>query len=147
MAIPNRIQWLNDLIGLEIVLWNQIDNQLNKHHDLSHAFFQSLYFIGCSPEGSLRIGDLARSLRITVGATSKLIDRIEAAGLVKRTNDADDRRASRLVLTKIGTKKLADASKTYEAAMTTVLDASLSANEQQRLHDLIVRLLNNASSG
>jgi len=141
MATPNRIQWLNDLIGLEIVLWERVDNQLKAQHDLSHAFFQSLYFIGGSPDGSLRIGDLARSLRITVGATSKLVDRIEAAGLISRKNDADDRRASRLVLTKIGARKLAEASKTYEATMTTVLDTSLSTNEQRHLHDLVIRLL------
>lgn len=141
MTNANRIQWLNQLIGLEIVLWELIDDRLKEKHDLSHAFFQSLYFIGCSPDGSLRIGDLARSLRITVGATSKLVDRIEAAGLVTRKNDVDDRRASRLVLTRSGARKLADASKTYEATMAKVLDAALSADEQQQLHDLIRRLL------
>jgi DNA-binding MarR family transcriptional regulator len=103
-------------------------------HDLSLAFFESLYFIEQSRDGSLRVGDLARALRITVGATSKLIDRIEAAGLLRRELDADDRRASRVALADAGTRTLADASTTYEAEMATVLDATLSTDEQRRLH-------------
>jgi DNA-binding MarR family transcriptional regulator len=137
----SHIQWLSDLIRLEIVLWDRINTRLKNEHDLSLAFFEALFIIGQSPDGSLRIGDLARSLRITVGATSKLVDRIEAAGLLRRALDADDRRASRVALTDAGTRKLADASQTYEAEMTTVLDATLSTDEQQHLHTLIARLL------
>ena len=147
MTPPSRIQWLSDLIRLEIALWNQINTRLHQEHDLSLAFFESLYFIGHSRDGRLRVGDLARALRITVGATSKLVDRIEAAGLLRRELDVDDRRASRVALTDAGKRKLADASKTYEAEMATVLDATLSTDEQQRLHDLVTRLLAATSDG
>ena len=85
---PNRIAWLRDLISLEIVLWDRINARLKAQHDLSLAFFESLYFIGRSPGGSIRVGDLARALRITVGATSKLVDRIDTAGLIRRELDA-----------------------------------------------------------
>jgi DNA-binding MarR family transcriptional regulator len=138
---PSRIQWLSDLIRLEIALWDRINTRLRQEHDVSLAFFEALYFIGQSRDGSLRVGDLAQALRITVGATSKLVDRIEAAGLLRRESDADDRRASRLVLTDAGMRTLADACTTYEAEMATLLDATLSTDEQQRLHDLVTRLL------
>ena len=107
----------------------------------------SLFFIAHSLDGSLRVGDLARALRITVGATSKLVDRIEAAGLIRRELDADDRRVSRLVLTTTGRHKLADASTTYEAEMATMLDTSLSTDEQQCLHNLVTRLLVATTNG
>ena len=106
---------LSDLIRLEIALWDRINTRLRQEHDLSLAFFESLYFIGQSCDGSLRVGDLAWALRITVGATSKLVDRIKAAGLIRRELDVDDRCASRLVLTDAGKHKLANASTTYEA--------------------------------
>ena len=147
MTPPSRIQWLSDLIRLEIVLWERIDIRLRQEHDLPLAFFESLFFIACSHDGSLRVGDLARALRITVGGTSKLVDRIEAAGLIRRESAADDRRASRLVLTTTGKRKLADASTTYEAEMATVLDATLSTDEQQRLHELVTRLLAATTDG
>lgn len=47
-----------------------------------------------------------RALRVTVGGTSKLVDRIGRAGLIARESDPDDRRASRLVLTTAGKRKL-----------------------------------------
>src|SRR5262245_27836860 len=144
---PSRIQWLSDLIRLEIALWDRVNSRLHQAHDLSLAFFEALYFIGRSHDGSLRVGDLARALRITVGATSKLVDRIEAAGLIRRELDTADRRASRLVLTTTGKRTLADASTTYEAEMATVLDATLTADEQQRMHDLVTRLLAATNDG
>ena len=147
MTPPNRIAWLRDLIGLEIVLWDRINARLKERHDLSLAFFETLYFIGQAPDGSLRVGDLARALRITVGATSKLVDRVEAAGLIRRELDADDRRASRVALTDVGRQRLADASRTCQAEMATVLDATLSADEQQQLHTLVSRLLSAAENG
>ena len=147
MTPPNRIEWLRDLIGLEIVLWDRINARLKERHDLSLAFFESLYFIGRTPEGSMRVGDLARTLRITVGATSKLVDRIEAAGLIRRELDADDRRASRVVLTDAGRQRLAEASTTDTAELAVVLDATLSADEQRHLHTLVRRLLTAADYG
>ena len=147
MTPPSRIQWLSDLIRLEIALWDRIDTQLRQEHDLSVAFFEALFFIGQSRHGSLRVGDLARALRITVGATSKLVDRIERAGLIRRELDADDRRASRVVLTDAGKRTLADASATYEAEMATVLDVTLSLDEQQRMHDFVTRLLAASDDG
>ena len=147
MTPPNRIQWLSDLIRVEIALWDRINARLKKEHNLSLAFFESLYFIGRSPDGSLRVGDLARALRITVGAASKLVDRIEAAGLIRRELDADDRRASRVALTESGRHLLAEASTTYAAELGSLLDTTLTAAEQQHLHTLIRRLLAAADNG
>jgi DNA-binding MarR family transcriptional regulator len=144
---PDRIQWLSDLIRLEIELWNRIDNQLRQAHNLSLAFFEALYFIARSRDGSLRVGDLAGALRITQGATSKLVDRVEAAGLIRRALDADDRRVCWIMLTDDGRRMLTDASRTYEAELASALDATLSLDEQQHLHDLVTRLLATPKDG
>jgi DNA-binding MarR family transcriptional regulator len=135
------IQWLTDLVRLEIVLWERIDIRLRQEHDLTLAFFESLFFIAGSSDGSLRVGDLAQAMGITVGGCSKLVDRLEAAGLIRRESAADDRRASCIALTSTGQVKLADASKTYAAEMANVLDATLSPDEQHLVHNLIIRLL------
>lgn len=135
------VQWLSDLIRLEIVLWERVDAQLREKHDLPLAFFESLHFIGHSPAGSLRIGDLAQALRITVGGTSKLADRIERAGLIRREPDPDDRRASRVALTESGRRTLAAAVTTVEAELARALDPALDEEEQQTMHDLVARVL------
>src|SRR5262249_28733254 len=138
---PSRITWLSDLIRLEIALWDRINRRLRDEHDLSLAFFEVLYFIARSRDGSLRVGDLARAMRITVGGASKLVARMAAAGLLPREAAADDRRAPRLVLTPAGQITLETATRTYEAEMAMVLDAVLSPDEQQLLHALVMRLL------
>lgn len=65
--------------------------------------------------GTLRVGDLSRALRITIGGASKLVDRIERAGLLARQPDPHDRRAALVALTPAGRHKLSVAIKTYEA--------------------------------
>jgi DNA-binding MarR family transcriptional regulator len=138
---PSRIRWLSDVIRLEIVLWDRIDARLKRDHALPLASFEALFVLGGAPAGGLRVGALARALRITVGGASKLLDRIERAGLLRRAPDGADRRASRVLLTDAGAHALAAAGATYEAEMATVLDAALSADEQRRLHALVARLL------
>lgn len=137
----NRIQWLNDFVRLEIELWAHINAQLKEQHGLSLAFFEVLHAIGQSEEGSLRVGDIARALTITVGAASKLVDRIVAAGLVQRELDSEDRRASRLALTVAGQRGLDAASVTYETSLAARLDETLTQSEQVVFHDLVKRLL------
>ena len=136
-----RVQWLTDLVRLEILLWDQVDARLKYEHDLPLAFFETLYMISRSAGTSLRIGDLAQRLGITVGGTSKLADRIQAAGLIRRGPDPADRRASRVTLTAAGRKKLAAAVQSYDADLAATLDAVLSETEQRLMHELVTRLL------
>jgi DNA-binding MarR family transcriptional regulator len=135
------IQWLNDLIRLEIALWDRVDSRLKEAHGLPLAFFESLHLIGGSSERSLRVGELAVSLGLTVGGTSKVVDRIERAGLIARQPDGNDRRASRITLTQAGEAALAASAVTYEVEIETLLDAALSRSEQNRMHTLVRRLL------
>ena len=140
----DRVQWLTDLIRLEILLWNRIDAGLKRRHDLPLAYFEALYMISRAPDGGLRIGDLAEGLRVTVGGTSKLVDRIEAAGLLRRVADPVDRRASRIVLTPAGRRKLTAATKTYAADLAATVDPVLTGAQQRQLHGMVGRLLSRA---
>jgi DNA-binding MarR family transcriptional regulator len=95
----------------------------------------------------MRVGDLARALRITVGGTSKLVDRIERAGLIAREPDPEDRRASRVSLTTAGKRKLTVAVKSYEAEVSSILEGALASQEQQRMRDYVSRLLTSIDQG
>ena len=139
---PDRIRWLSDLVRLEIVLWERINDRLHKEHNLSLAYFEVLNFIDQTSTRSLRVGDLARLLQVTVGGTSKLVDRIERDGLIQRENDPGNRRASLIVLTEAGGNAVIAASKTYEAEMAAILESVLSNAEQHQMHEFITRLLN-----
>jgi DNA-binding MarR family transcriptional regulator len=143
---PRRIEWLSDLVRLEITLWNRIDRRLRAAHDLPLAYFWPLYVVGHADDESLRVGELAAALGLTVGGTSKIVDRIERLGFLRREPDADDRRAARVVLTAAGRVSVDAAGATYEAEMATVLDAALSVDEQRSLQRLFTRLLHTTSA-
>jgi DNA-binding MarR family transcriptional regulator len=141
LSTVSGVAWATDLVRLEIALWQRVDARLRESHDLPLAFFESLHFISCAPQGKMRVGDLARTLRVTVGGTSKLVDRIERAGLIARESDPDDRRASRVRLTAAGKRKLIAASTTYEAEAGNILGGVLSPEEQRQLSDYVSRLV------
>jgi DNA-binding MarR family transcriptional regulator len=141
VSAVSGVAWATDLIRLEIAVWDRVDARLREAHELPLAFFESLLFISRAPRGSVRVGDLARELRVTVGGTSKLVDRIERTRLIAREPDPNDRRASRLVLTTAGKRKLTAAVKTYEAEVATILGVVLSPGEQQQMSDYVSRLL------
>jgi DNA-binding MarR family transcriptional regulator len=143
----NGVAWATDLVRLEIALWDRVDARLRESHKLPLAFFESLLFVSRARGGSMRVGDLARALRVTVGGTSKLVDRIERAGLIAREPDPDDRRASRVALTVAGRRKLTSAVKTYEGEVASILGGVLSPAEQQQMSDYVSRLLTSIDRG
>jgi DNA-binding MarR family transcriptional regulator len=145
--MADGVAWATDLIRLEIALWDRVDARLRASHELPLAFFESLLFISRSPRGNMRVGDLARALRVTVGGTSKLVDRIEESGLIAREPDPDDGRASRLALTTAGKRKLTAARKTYEAEVASILGGALRPAEQRQMSDYVSRLLTSIDQG
>ena len=134
----DRIAWLNDLVRLEILLWDRVDARLRATHDLTLARFQTLHALA---DGPLRIGDLAHRMSITVGGTSKLTDRMVALGLLAREPDPADRRASRVLLTAAGRGALDAAAATYADSLAEIVDPLLPAADRRRLHGLVRRLL------
>jgi DNA-binding MarR family transcriptional regulator len=140
------VRWVSDLVRLEIVLWDRVDAALRERHGISLAFFEALHAVAAGG-GSLRVGDLASALRVSVGGVSKLVDRVEAAGLFVREADPDDRRAARARITTAGKRKLTAATRTYEREATAFLDPALSVKEQKQMHDYVQRLLALADAG
>jgi DNA-binding MarR family transcriptional regulator len=67
--------------------------------------------------GTCRVQEVRAELRITVGAASKLVDRLERDGLAVRHPHPDDRRSSLVELTGTGAEALAAATDVVERAL------------------------------
>ncbi|XVV16241.1 MarR family winged helix-turn-helix transcriptional regulator [Actinoplanes sp. CA-131856] len=140
--MTQRVQWAHDLVRLEIVLWDHLDARLKQAHGLSLAGFETLWVL--KDREMARVGDLARELRITMGGASKLADRVRATGLIERTADPGDRRATQIALTAEGREMLAAATATYDAAVAELLDGVVGDDELSVTHDVIGRILGSA---
>jgi DNA-binding MarR family transcriptional regulator len=69
---------------------------------INHLTFEVLIIIGrAGPEG-LPMRSIAQERVLSTGGATRLVDRMETAGLVARTADADDRRGIRVRLTRAG---------------------------------------------
>jgi DNA-binding MarR family transcriptional regulator len=106
-------------------------------HGLSLPQFEVLAHLHY--DGAITQNELAQRLLVTKGNVCGLIDRLEAAGLVERTTDPEDRRANRLRLTGRGTALLSEALPPHLALIREMM-GPLRLAELQTLHGLLERL-------
>ena len=71
-----------------------------------------------------RVHDLSRSLAITVGAASKLVDRLERDGLARRRPHPSDRRSSLIALTPAGSAAASEGTGVVDAVLANLFDAA-----------------------
>ena len=86
--------------------------------------------------------DLARFARIQQPPMAQMLTRMERDGLVRRTPDPEDRRSSRIALTKLALTRLPQAIATLVAGNQDAL-AGFSDKEVAQLTDLLGRLIAN----
>jgi DNA-binding MarR family transcriptional regulator len=70
------------------------------------GWYDLLWALHRRPDRRLRVNELAREVVLSPTATSRFVDRVEAAGCVRREPDPADRRALQVVLTAEGSALL-----------------------------------------
>jgi len=105
------------VLRYEIGLWEVLDRDVQSAVGVTLGRLQALRVVG-RHEGRARVQDVADELMITVGAASKLVDRLERDGTVQRTPNPDDRRSSLIALTVPGRAVLSAG----DAALGAALD-------------------------
>ena len=128
----------NDLIRLEIELWNVVDARLKSEFGLPLTHFEPMSVMGRLPR--CRVYDIATELGITTGGTSKLVDRIEASGYCRRRPNPDDRRSSLLELTEDGRRLLAEAGKAFDDELERRLGAAVPERTLRQFATTLARL-------
>ena len=128
----------SELVRLETELWNAVDARLRAEYALPLSWFEPMQII--ARQHSCRVYDIAHALAITVGGTSKLVDRIEASGYCCRRPNPDDRRSSIIELTPAGRRLLADATAAFEAELEIRIGSALSAHELGQFGSDLTRL-------
>jgi DNA-binding MarR family transcriptional regulator len=76
-------------------------------HGLAMIEFEVLIRLSRSPEGQLRMTDLSTQTSLTTSGVTRVVDRLERDGLVRRRACPSDRRSSYTVITRAGRDRLA----------------------------------------
>jgi DNA-binding MarR family transcriptional regulator len=127
-----------DLVRLETRVYNVLDARLKAEHELPLGQFEFMRYL--AQHGTARVYDLAHWAAITVGATSKAVDRLEAAGRCRRTANPHDRRSSLVSLTPEGERILAAAAPTVEAELQTWVGSVLPERTLEELATMLSML-------
>ena len=126
------------LVRLETELWDLVDARLRRDHDLALSWFEPMQVIDRTP--GCRVIDIAEALSITIGGTSKLVDRIENAGWCQRSPNPDDGRSSTIQLTRAGRRLLTAAQRTLDDEISIRVGEPLSTSELQRFAATVRKL-------
>jgi DNA-binding MarR family transcriptional regulator len=121
-----------ELVRVEIELWNGLDAHLLSTAGITLPQFQALDAIRATA-GAARVQDISHRMAITVGATSKVVDRLERDGLALRTAHPTDRRSSIIELTDKGASSLKMADDAAETHLREELGGVLTDDDAGRL--------------
>ena len=132
-----------EVIGRIYRLTGHLDRLLGElfaRHGLTRGEFGVLSAVTHASEPSLTPGRLAAELICSSGAMTNRLDRLEADGLIVRTPDPDDRRGTRISITKAGRLRV-QAAAAERDRLDPELVPGLSPAERRALVTLLRKLL------
>ncbi len=86
-----------------------LDRELQDERGLSLSSYEVLVHLSEAPERRLRMSELAEKVSLSRSGLTRLVDRLQADGLVERVGCPQDRRGSYAELTPAGVRCLDDA--------------------------------------
>jgi DNA-binding MarR family transcriptional regulator len=94
-------------------LTRALDAELTREHDLPLSSYEVLLFLGDSDEGRMRMSELADSVLLSRSGLTRLVDRLERQGLLRRERCDSDARGLFAEITDEGRAAFAEARKTH----------------------------------
>jgi len=107
---------------------------------LSLLSFEVLIRLLRAPDGRLTMSEIADQTVHTSGGTTRLVDRIEAAGLVRRVACPNDRRTTYVEMTDTGVTALESATTAHLEHIEEHLMSRLTADERSVLISALTKL-------
>ncbi len=116
-----------DLVRVETRLYNAVAERVKAEAGVGAGHFELLRYVRDHPD--TRVADLASAFAIGVGTTSKIVDRLEKQGWMRRHPNPANRRSSLLALTRTGQSVLSRAEPAWQAAIQEILGGAVTTDE------------------
>jgi DNA-binding MarR family transcriptional regulator len=110
-----------------------LDDELQSERGLSLAWYDVLIQLFDAPDHRLRMNELASVVLLSKSGLTRLVDRMEAAGLVERASSPTDRRGSFAVLTPRGEQVFRKAAPVHLDGIQRHFACHLTATEARTL--------------
>jgi DNA-binding MarR family transcriptional regulator len=121
-------------------LVRELDSELARDHDMPLSSYEVLLYLNDSAEGRMRMSELADSVLLSRSGLTRLVDRLERQGLLKRERCESDARGLFAEITPEGRKVFATARKTHLDGVRRVFLSRFSRDELRTLGGLWQKL-------
>jgi DNA-binding MarR family transcriptional regulator len=120
--------WLG-FLRVHAALVDVLGRELEREAGLPLSWYDVLVQLSIAPGGRLRMQDLAGAVVLSKSGLTRLVDRMETAGLVGRTSCPSDRRGTFAEITPAGVKVLEEARPTHHRGIEEHFAAHLGQRE------------------
>lgn len=138
-------------VGEETMLWqdflrayrtivDQLSEQMQRDHNLPLEWFDVLIHLADLPEGRLRQRALRDRLLLSESGVSRLLLRMEQAGLINRTTADDDKRGIEITLTPQGSSAVIDATASHLQMVSALFTQRLTPTDLNALTRVLPKL-------
>lgn len=117
------------------------DREMQDDVDMPLTWYDVLVQLYFATDMKMRMQTLSDSLVLTRSGATRLVDRIEKAGLVRREPAAEDRRGYYAILTDDGQRLMERAQALHTVGIARHFGEHLSPDEQQSLYIIMSKLL------
>ena len=138
---PEELAAWRGFLRVHSSLTKQLDAELLAGHGLSLSAYEVLLHLAESPGGCARMSDIAASVLLSRSGLTRLVDRLERSGYVRREGVEGDARGSNAVITAAGRRAFTAARKTHLAGVRERFLESLSGPDRRTLARLWERIL------
>jgi DNA-binding MarR family transcriptional regulator len=121
-------------------LVRELDAELAREHEMPLSSYEVLLYLNDSAEGRMRMSELADSVLLSRSGLTRLVDRLERQGLLKRERCESDARGLFAEITPEGRKVFAAARKTHLDGVRRVFLSRFSRDELRTLGGLWQKL-------
>jgi DNA-binding MarR family transcriptional regulator len=138
---PADTEWLSEseqrlwrsFLDVNRLLFEHLDQQLQRHAGLPHAYYALLVCLSEAPDGAMRMSELAAQTLSSPSRASHAVGRLEHEGWVERRRCDGDGRGTLAAITPDGRSKLAAAAPGHVATVRSALFERLSPTQQDQL--------------
>jgi DNA-binding MarR family transcriptional regulator len=117
-----------------------IEEDLQSHSHITHVEFEVLLRLSWNEDHRMRIQDLAAQSILTRSGVSRVVERLEKSGLVKREEASEDRRGAYAVLTEAGAERFRLAAEKHGECVRTNFLSKFSEDELKVMGEFWKRL-------
>ncbi len=105
------------LLRAHAALTRALDAELTAAHGLSLSSYEVLLLLADAPAGRMRMAELADSALLSRSGLTRLVDRLERSGLIRREPCPSDLRGAHAVITEPGRDLFGSARRTHLAGV------------------------------